>query len=157
MTAQLPSSSDSDNADWVGAKQPLEASRHLRWAGSQCAGRESPAVSRAWVKPSCEQGLARVVTAQLSLQQQLGGRQRCAKQLSRENILEGQPAALTCPQKDCGILAVRVKSPGVITLLHEVLYADCPATRASQTMHACAAGKFRHAVQRTLLSVSSAD
>ncbi len=30
----------------------------------------------------------------------------------RENILEGQPAAIPCPHKDCGILAVRVNTSG---------------------------------------------
>ena len=64
-------------------------------------------------------GLARAVTAQLSCSSDLAVDSLCETAI-REGILDGQPVALTCPHKDCGILAVRVRSSGMTTLLHEV-------------------------------------
>ena len=65
-------------------------------------------------------GLARAVAAQLSCSSDSAVDSLCEAAI-RENIIEGQPAALACPHKDCGILAVRVSSSGKTTLLHEVV------------------------------------
>ena len=40
----------------------------------------------------------------------------------RDNILEGQPAAIPCPHKDCGILAVRVNAAGGYLMMRAVQF-----------------------------------
>ena len=65
-------------------------------------------------------GLARAVAAQLSCSSDLAVDSLCEAAI-RDSILDGQPAALTCPHKDCGILGVRVRSSGMPTLLQKVL------------------------------------
>ena len=97
-------------------------------------------------------GLARAVTAQLACSSDVAVDSVCEAAV-RENILEGQPAALTSSHKDCGILAVRVRSSGMTRVLHEkFLRQSCHW--AFQTMH-CKAF-MNHAVQGTLLPVSTA-
>lgn len=56
-------------------------------------------------------GLARAVCTQILQSPATAVDSMCGTSI-RENILEGQPAALPCPHKDCGILAVRVVAPG---------------------------------------------
>ena len=80
-------------------------------------------------------GLARVVTAQLSCNSDLAVDNVCEEAI-RENILEGQPAALACPHKDCGILAVRVRSSGM-TRLWLKYSRDSPATELPRQCTLC--------------------
>ena len=59
-------------------------------------------------------GLARAVTTQMQASTALAVDSICEATI-RENILDGQPAALPCPHKDCGILAIRVNASGAST------------------------------------------
>lgn len=56
-------------------------------------------------------GLARAVAKQLSASADSTVDSVCEVSI-RQDILQGQPAAVACPHKDCGILAVRVNAQG---------------------------------------------
>ena len=56
-------------------------------------------------------GLARAVCTQMMKSPAMAVDDTCEAAI-RENILHGQPAGIPCPHKDCGILAVRVYTPG---------------------------------------------
>ncbi len=56
-------------------------------------------------------GLARAVATQMQTSTALAVDSICEASIT-DNILNGQPAALPCPHRDCGILAVRVTASG---------------------------------------------
>ena len=98
-------------------------------------------------------GMARAVTAQLSCSSNLAVDCVCEAAI-RENILEGQPAALACPHKDCGILAVRVRSSGEISMLNGILRRVLPPWPPGECIMRCREWTL-HNIQRMLLPVSS--